>query len=130
MYHELIDFIDLMKYEDLSWINLRIYVKVITAKMKRIEIITDHNKTQTHFIQMANSHWHLRLSHWPLTQHSSWPLWLYLIMTNISNLICRVQKQLCKTDHIIVRNTKQNWLWFTKWFWPIRCCMICEWTDE
>ena len=40
----------------------------IIAKMRKIEIITDHNK-HTH-TQRANSHWHLRFSHWPLTQHS------------------------------------------------------------
>ena len=45
-----------MKSEDLHEAN---YCK----DLRRIEIITDHNKTQTHFIHTDSSHWQLRLSH-------------------------------------------------------------------
>ena len=37
-------------------------MRAIIAKMRRIEIITDHNR-HTYFIQTSNSHWHLRLCH-------------------------------------------------------------------
>ena len=84
MHHKSKDFVDLMKNEDLPLINLRIYVRMIQnvwniqnieRNKKQIEDeVTDH-KYHSH-IQMGNSHWQLRLSHHPLTQHSSWPLWL------------------------------------------------------
>ena len=74
------------KSEDLSknvW-NIHNIQIIEQIKGKQIEDdVTDH-KTHTH-IQTDNSHWQLRLSHCPLTQHSSSPLWL--LPNNMKNTI-------------------------------------------
>ena len=94
-----------------------------------------YNWPQKHtHIQTVNSHWQLRLSHCPLTQHSSWPLWLLpnnnmkLTYNSYQEFTCRVRKQWCNPSHIMYRNAKQIWLWLTKWFSLIRYCMIHECT--
>ena len=58
------------KSEDLSKNDWNVWnIQNIKRERKIEDEITDH-KYHTH-IQMGNSHWQLRLSHCPLTQHSS-----------------------------------------------------------
>ena len=73
LHHKSEDLMDLMKNGDLSWINLRIYVK---GKLLKSLEERDYNwpqQSQPYFTHTDSSQWQLRFSHCPLTQHTHDP---------------------------------------------------------
>ena len=77
--------------------------------------LPDHNKTHTH-IQTVSSHWQLRLSHWPHTQYSSWPLWWHLIMQNTANITQWQIFHNSTTRNLLYAGFKNGWITYNnKW---------------